>query len=122
MERIASPQYEALGRAYGERFVAQACERLRALHAERLAAVPEDTLQAFVRRGIERCQGHGLVVERDILRFIDCQLRFGAEFDRDPAYATESAASATAIMSATAVAPSITTTKKPGHSTRRRTR
>jgi hypothetical protein len=86
MQHIASSQYDALGHAYGQRFIAQACDSLRAKHAEHLADTPEDALRQFVRRGVERARGHGLLVERDMLRFIDCQLRFGAEFDRDPAY------------------------------------
>jgi hypothetical protein len=58
--------------------------------AERRAALGDDGLRALIRLGIERAGGHGIVAERDVCKFVDLMLVFGADFDRRCPWARES--------------------------------
>jgi hypothetical protein len=44
---------------------------------------------ALIRHGIDSAAGHGIVVERDVCKFIDMSLVFGVGFDRERAWARE---------------------------------
>lgn len=87
MRRIHALQFAAVGDAYGDRFVERETRALRDRYAEGLAQVPDEVVRELVRFGIARAAQFGVTAERDIARFIDCLLRFGRDFDRDPAFA-----------------------------------
>ncbi len=53
---------------------------------ERFLMMEEPAVLDTVRAAIDLSRGHGLVLQRDVCRYLNCMLVLGSRFDRDPRY------------------------------------
>jgi hypothetical protein len=56
---------------------------------DRTASLGEDAVRHLIRRGVERAACYGIVAERDVCMYVDLMLVFGADFDRENAWARD---------------------------------
>jgi len=57
---------------------------LRRCSPEECRKLGSDGLRETIRYGIERAKNYGIVLERDVCKYIDVMFAFGHEFDSDP--------------------------------------
>lgn len=89
MLRIKSAQVAVLGRTFVDDFVERMVIHLGTYFPRPCGALGPDGLRAFIRRGVERAQGHGVASERDVCVFLGLMLTFGEDFDRALPWARE---------------------------------
>ncbi len=85
MLTIRREQIEAFRELMLDQFADRMRKYLVTALPEQTRAVPEEMLRARIRSGIEKAESHGLTTEWDICRFLQYVIRFGADFDSDPA-------------------------------------
>lgn len=81
---IRHAQMDALARSAMEPFVENVIAHLRRVWPEECAAMGEEGLEAFVARGMAKCERYGIETEYDVGRFCDLMLLLTPDFDEDP--------------------------------------
>jgi hypothetical protein len=81
--RIHREQMKAMAEAMRCRFETEAMAMLRRMYPESTARHPDETLQLFVRHGIQRARLNGLDAVTDIERWLRLMMRLGPHFDSD---------------------------------------
>jgi hypothetical protein len=81
---IRHAQMDALARSAMEPFVENVIAHLRRVWPEECAAMGDEGLEAFVARGMARCERYGIETEYDVGRFCDLMLLLTPDFDEDP--------------------------------------
>jgi len=84
MLRITHEQVAALSAYSVEQFEKSMLRHLRVEFGEEVAALDDAYLRELIVLGIDRAADHGVVSERDVARYIDLMLVYGAYFDEDP--------------------------------------
>ena len=82
---ITAAQMQVLGAAIRRQFEIDALAALRRMHPQTTAKHSDDTLQLFVRHGVERAKLSRLESVSEVQRWLRLMLRFGAYFDSDDA-------------------------------------
>jgi hypothetical protein len=81
---IRGAQMAALDAAVLDGFIRRMVAHLRTILPERIAAWGDPDTKARVTDAIERASAFGLAAERDVARYVDLAVAFGADFpDRD---------------------------------------
>jgi hypothetical protein len=81
---IRHAQMDALARSAMEPFVENVIAHLRRVWPEECAAMGDEGLEAFVARGMAKCERYGIETEYDVGRFCDLMLLLTPDFDEDP--------------------------------------
>lgn len=81
---IRHAQMDALARSAMEPFVENVIAHLRRVWPEECAAMGDEGLEAFVARGMAKCDRYGIETEYDVGRFCDLMLLLTPDFDEDP--------------------------------------
>jgi hypothetical protein len=89
MFKVRREQMDAYREAAIRDFEDQVVEHLVRCLPEQAEAMGDRGLRDLVRLGIERAAAFGIVAQRDVCKFIDLMLVFGADFDRRCAWASE---------------------------------
>lgn len=77
---IRSAQMAALDAAVLDGFIRRMVAHLRTILPERIAAWGEEETKTRVADAIERASAFGLTAERDVARYVDVAVAFGADF------------------------------------------
>lgn len=79
---IRKAQMRVLGQLTQRRFERRIEARLRlAFPRETRDRTPVEFI-AFIRHGIEQAASYGIAREIDVVRYIECMIQYGADFDR----------------------------------------
>jgi hypothetical protein len=81
---IRLEQVPALREAVLREFELRTIRQLRDRQPGRTAAMTDGDLRSYVRHGRERAEGYGVRLARDVVRFVDCMLALGIDFERSP--------------------------------------
>jgi hypothetical protein len=87
MIRIRDEQMEALRRAGLKRFQTAMLIHLRSCMPSQTSVLSDEELLTTIETGISRAGSYGVILEFDVQRFLECTIKYGSDFDRDPAYA-----------------------------------
>ncbi len=82
---IRKEQMEALSREMFKLFETRMVLHLQATFPEKTRDVPQEALRALVRIGADKAEKYGVVVEIDVMQFIEFMMKWGRDFDLDPA-------------------------------------
>jgi hypothetical protein len=77
-------QMDALARSAREPFVENVTAHLRRVWPEECAAMGGAGVEAFVEKGLARCDRYGIETEYDAGRYCDLMLLLTPDFDEDP--------------------------------------
>ncbi len=66
-------------------FIDELAQRLREDHPSKTANLSDAAMRDLVWHGIERASRYGIVLGEDAARFVEYAVRYGRDFDRDPA-------------------------------------
>jgi hypothetical protein len=80
---IRDAQMKALKNQRAREFKEKTLAHLRRFFPRRCAAAGDDRMLELIEEGIGRAARHGFQAERDVCRFIDLMVAFGARFDED---------------------------------------
>lgn len=78
MLSISRSQMDTLGAYTAQRFVMAMVRHLRRKFAQRAAGLSDEVMADLVRRGVDEAEGHGVVFERDIRRYLEYMVIYGA--------------------------------------------
>lgn len=81
---IRRAQMDALARSTMDTFVENVTAHLRRVWPEECAAMGDEGLEAFVARGMAKCERYGIDTEYDAGRYCDLMLLLTPDFDEDP--------------------------------------
>ncbi len=95
MFRIRGEQKRAFREDALRDFEARVLAHVERCFPERHAELGTEEVRAMIRLGIEQAAAFGVVAERDVCKFVDLMLVFGAEFDRECDWAREILGAAT---------------------------
>jgi hypothetical protein len=82
---IRQEQMEALSKYRLKQFEDRMVAHLRATFADKVKDTPDEALRAFIRIGVDKAEKYGVLVEIDIMQFIEFMMKWGRDFDLDPA-------------------------------------
>lgn len=85
MVMIRREQMEVLSKYMFEQFEDRMVAHLRATFADKIKDTPDETLRAFIRIGVDKAEKYGVLVEIDIMQFLEFMMKWGRDFDLDPA-------------------------------------
>ena len=83
MLTIRKQQMAAFERAEVKKFVDRMVIHLNKFFSGKCAALGEPKLRETIRYGIKRAATHGITTERDVYKYVDLMIVFGADFDTD---------------------------------------
>jgi hypothetical protein len=86
MLRIRPKQIAALGGVMRTRFEERMVAHLRTLFPQLTQRRAHAEILSFVRIGVARAAVYGVVVERDVQRYIEYMIMYGPRFDEDARY------------------------------------
>ena len=84
MITIRPEQAAAFSHHQTERFETWMISHLKTCWPEQYANLGEDAMRAMVRDGIGRASRRRFTAERDVCKYIDLMVAFGAGFDQQP--------------------------------------
>jgi hypothetical protein len=84
--RIRKEQMEAFAEASRKDFENRMVAHLGEEFPAEAKAMGEPGLRELIRQGIQRAQGHRILQEEDVRRYLHLLMVFGKEFERDPAF------------------------------------
>jgi hypothetical protein len=76
-----------LGAGMRSGFEKRTLSHLRSTFPDLTAGRVDEEILRFVRLGVDRSASYGIVIERDVERFIEYMVLYGPRFDADPRYA-----------------------------------
>jgi len=82
--RIRAAQMEALRQYMFDQFVRETVRQLWQSFPDETASMEEDDIKAFVFRGIENAGRYGISDSENVLRYIECSMAYGEDFDVAP--------------------------------------
>jgi hypothetical protein len=83
--RITAAQMKSLGDVMRRQFEVDALAMLRRMHPQTTVRHTDETMQLFVRHGIDRARLSRLETVSDVQRWLRLMLRLGPYFDTDDA-------------------------------------
>jgi len=86
MFRMRPAHTEALAHAAMDDYVDRVMVHLRTVFPTRLSGTDDGALDAIVRRGITAAGEHGVTIELDVCRYLECVVAFGEDFTAHDAY------------------------------------
>lgn len=88
MITISKKQMDAFARHSADRFVERTVLHLReAFPAEvESQGLDDQAVEDLTREGVDRSRAYGVVNEADVLRFVECMLLLGRDFDENKSY------------------------------------
>jgi hypothetical protein len=87
MMQIRREQMDALREAMLARFRLRMLVHLRSVASAENRELTDVALQETIKTGMQRASAYGIVDEMDIQRYLEFMVRYGADFDTDPATA-----------------------------------
>jgi len=89
MFKMRREQMDAFRRESIREFEDGVARHVERCFPDRWAALGEGGVRQVIQRGVERAAVYGIVAERDVCKFIDLMLVFGADFDQERAWARQ---------------------------------
>jgi hypothetical protein len=89
MLTIRDAQMKVFGQLMQRQFEARMLQRLRSAYAACLGQRSDHDILSLIRDGIARSERFEVVRERDVARFIEYMVIYGADFDQSQAWAAE---------------------------------
>lgn len=83
---IRQEQMEVLKEYMTKRFEDLMVSHLNVYFSKECQALGEEEVRKKIRDGIDQAKTHGIMIERDVSRYINLILLFGSNFDKDPAF------------------------------------
>lgn len=83
MLKVNQQQLDALGEKNNKRFAELMVIHLRHCYPEKTRNISDDELKEVVDYLRERAKTYQVVESGDVMRFIECGVRYGADFDLD---------------------------------------
>ncbi|NQU76002.1 MAG: hypothetical protein HQ546_06810 [Planctomycetes bacterium] len=81
---IRKAQMEAFSRAAENAFADRMVGHVNEFFPKRCAALGQDGTSEAIYYGIKRAKTYGIVIERDVCKYIDVMFAYGRDFDVDP--------------------------------------
>ena len=85
MLMIREEQIKVLSRYMVDQFENDVVKHLQRKFPQKTEGMPEGELRLLIQAGIENAQRYGIAVEADVVRYVECMMTYGVEFDTDPA-------------------------------------
>jgi len=84
MFKLRQEQMAAFTQAVLQNFEDRMVVHLNQFFPEQCTMLGEPKVRETIRYGIQRAASHGIVVERDVCKYLDLMFAFGPDFDQDP--------------------------------------
>lgn len=81
---VTSQQMDVFRREALQRFTREMVNHIRALFVEQVGYLPEEMLQQQVELCIQKALSHGISIEGDVQRYLECSVLLGWDLDVKP--------------------------------------
>jgi hypothetical protein len=84
MVMIRQEQMEVLSKSKFKQFEDRMVTHLHLTFPDMTKDISDEGLRAFIRIGVDKAEKYGVLVEIDIMQFVEFMMKWGRDFDLDP--------------------------------------
>ncbi|MBM4330024.1 MAG: hypothetical protein FJ117_02170 [Deltaproteobacteria bacterium] len=81
---IRREQWDVLSRYMVHQFEDDVVKHLQRKFPQKTEGMPDGELRLLIQAGTENAQRYGITIEADVVRYLECMMTYGVEFDTDP--------------------------------------